>query len=667
MRGARRSRLRGSAIAGPLTLALAVALTLALAAVAPAPAAAQRSLVFERLHSDVEVQPSGDLIVTETLHPRFTGQWNGVVRRLSRRHTTAAGERERLDIQLLSAHDGAGGPLRMEETAVDGDTREVRIWVPDALDRTAEVVLRYRVRGAIRFFAAGSTDSSDMAEVGRGAAAAYDELYWQVTGTDWEVPIEDASARIVLPEGATALQAAAYRGTPASGEQVEVAMPGQNVDLDSRQVVVPSSGYLRPGEGLTVAVAWPAGLVPVPAGVARSRPVRFGPTGSVLAADSGPGPLRTASWWALLPLFLPMLVFWRAHRAWSLRGRDPREKAITVRWEPPLELGPAEAGTLVDHHPGMHDIISTLVHLAVRGYVVIAEREKKGLFQGGSDYALHLMRPRTDWDDLAAHERRFLDGLFGVSSRSQVLANLAEEGSFLDGILTSVGGEPASGSAPDGTIQSVLLSDLQNEFYKELPGIRDALLDSLVAKGHYLRRPDRVRAVWAGMTAAALGLGFLAIPAFATATATGVVLGISVLVAAGVSALILGVFAFLMPARTEQGARTREATLGFKRFLERVEAPRYRRMITSPHQFEEYLPYAMAFDCAEQWATAFDDLLTEPPTWYHGHHGTFRPTVFASDLSTLASTASSTMASSPSSSSSGSGGGGSGGGGGGGF
>jgi uncharacterized membrane protein len=343
-----------------------------------------------------------------------------------------------------------------------------------------------------------------------------------------------------------------------------------------------------------------------------------------------------------------------------------------VRWEPPRDLGPAEAGTLIDHHPGMRDIISTLVDLAVRGYVLIVEREKKGLLAGGSDYAFHLMRPRSDWDDLADHERRFLDGLFRASSRSRVLANLAEEGSFLDDILTTLGGEPASDSAPAGAIDSVRLSDLRNEFYKELSGIRNALLDSLVEKGHYLRRPDRVRGLWLAMTAAAFLLGSLAVPAFAMATATGIVLGIAIILASGASALILGVFAFLMPARTEQGARTREAALGFKRFLERVEAPRYRRMIKSPRQFEEFLPYAMAFDCAEQWATAFDDLLTEPPTWYHGHHGAFRPTSFASDLGTLASTASSTMASSPSSSSSGSGGGGSvgggsGGGGGGGF
>lgn len=645
--------------------AVCFALALGAASLAATPLPAQRSLVFESFHSDIRVEPSGEIVVTETLRPRFSGQWNGIVRILDLTHTTAAGERETLDVRLLSATDSSGRELRSEVNPVGRSRREFRVWVPDARDRTAEVVLRYQVDGALRFFA-GDTVATDADP----AATDYDELYWQVTGTEWEVPLEEATARVVLPSGAGARQAAAYRGSASSTDQVEVALPGPGVDLAPDEVVVPTSaGALRPGEGLTIAVAWPAGSVALPPGTSRARPVSFGPTGSVTSSDSDSA-LAGASYWGLLPLLLPLLVFWLTYRAWVSRGRDPRERAITVQWEPPTGLGPAEAGTLVDNHPGMHDIIGTLVDLAVRGYVVIAEREKKGFLRLGKDYALHLVRPRADWSDLAAHERRFLDGLFKGSPRSEVMASLAEEGSFLDGVLETIGGEAASSSAPDAALQSVLLSDLQNEFYKELPGIREALLDSLVSKGHYQQRPDKVRARWGLIAAGLFILAFTSVFAFAVGTGTAVLFGGAIMVASAISAVMVGIFALVMPARTEHGARTREAALGFKRFLERVESPRYRRMITSPDQFERHLPYAVAFRCAEKWAKAFDDLLTEPPQWYHGTSGHFLPTAFASDLGTLASTAGSTLASSPSSSGSSGGGsvsGGSGGGGGGGF
>jgi uncharacterized membrane protein len=136
------------------------------------------------------------------------------------------------------------------------------------------------------------------------------------------------------------------------------------------------------------------------------------------------------------------------------------------------------------------------------------------------------------------------------------------------------------------------------------------------------------------------------------------------------SALILIVFAQLMPARTIEGARAREATLGFKEFLGRVDSDRYKRMITSPEMFERFLPYAMAFGVEEKWAKAFENIYREPPTWYYGGTGHFSATSFSHSISSMSSAAASSMSSSPSSSGSGGGGssgGGSGGGGGSGF
>jgi len=136
------------------------------------------------------------------------------------------------------------------------------------------------------------------------------------------------------------------------------------------------------------------------------------------------------------------------------------------------------------------------------------------------------------------------------------------------------------------------------------------------------------------------------------------------------STLIMFSFAQIMPARTVAGARAREAALGFKEFLERVESERYKKMITSPEMFERFLPFAMAFGVEEEWAKAFENIYREPPTWYVGGTGPFNVSSFSHSISTMSNAASSSMSSSPSSSGSGGGGssgGGSGGGGGSGF
>jgi uncharacterized membrane protein len=208
-----------------------------------------------------------------------------------------------------------------------------------------------------------------------------------------------------------------------------------------------------------------------------------------------------------------------------------------------------------------------------------------------------------------------------------------------------------------------MLSDLSQKFYVALPGIRDALYGSLVERGYYLRRPDKVKNMWLALAAVVLIVCVLG--AFITFDSTISWVSAGALAAGGVSsAIIIFIFSRIMPARTPEGARAREAALGFREFLSRVESDRYRRMITSPEMFEQYLPYAMAFGVEGRWARAFEDIYREPPQWYRGTGtGHFHATAFSQRMSAMSSTAGSTMSSSPSSSGSGSGGGGSSGGG----
>jgi uncharacterized membrane protein len=142
------------------------------------------------------------------------------------------------------------------------------------------------------------------------------------------------------------------------------------------------------------------------------------------------------------------------------------------------------------------------------------------------------------------------------------------------------------------------------------------------------------------------------------------------IVAGVLSAAIVLVFAQIMPARTEPGARALEQVLGFEEFLRRVESEHLKRVIIGhPELFDKFLPYAMAFGVEKQFARAFEGIYTEPPRWYVGPSVmNFNVSHFSSSMSHLTTAAGTTMASSPRSSggSGFGGGGGSGGGGGGG-
>ncbi|MFW6010662.1 MAG: DUF2207 domain-containing protein, partial [Gemmatimonadota bacterium] len=364
---------------------------------------AQRSLLLERFDADVQIFRTGTVEITETLRPRFTGSWNGIYRDIPVEGQRPDGSDYRLGFELLSVEDGSGEELR-HETSRDGRYRQVKVWVPGAEDATRTVVLRYRLERALLFHETG--------DEGFGGDP-FDELNLNVTGTEWPFPILAASAEFTLPAEVSDVQARAWTGPYGSAESEA------SVQVDGPAVSVETTEQLDARAGLTVAVAWEAGVV------------------------ERPSALDAASWWLTLnwPLLLPLLVAFGMYRLWSSRGRDPEGRPVTVRYEPPEGLSPGEVGVLVDHRPDLRDVTATLVDLAVRGHLVIEEREEEKFLGLASDteYAFVQKTSPTEWSDLHEHERLLLEALFesdlGDGLNASEVVELLREG------LTEVAGK----------------------------------------------------------------------------------------------------------------------------------------------------------------------------------------------------------------------------------
>ncbi len=555
---------------------------LVVAMVAPAWA---RSLVIQSFDVRVEVQANGSIIVTEIIRPRFNGKWNGLYRTIPVEYSTPQGFNKTLFLNVQSVTDGEGHSLKFESTR-ERHYRKLKIWVPGAEDAERTVMIRYTVPNALLFF------------------EDHDELYWNITGDEWDVPIADASAAIQLPSGASGIRTLAFTGAYGSKEHdADVNVSGSEISFRMRR-------GLSFREGLTAVVGWDKGLVHEP------------------TSAQGTELFLMSNW----PLFIPIGVFALMYWLWSTRGRDPRLRPISAQYEPPEGLTPGEVGTLIDNSADMRDITATLVDMAVRGYMLIEEKKKEhlmGLFSN-TEYVFHLRKKPGEWGELKAHERQLLDGIFS-----------------------------------GGAYETVELSDLENKFYKELPGIKDRIFDALMARKYYAQRPDKVKS---GYLAGGIVLGFLSF--FGGGMISGVT-GMQpqpFMIAGALSAAIICGFGWFMPARTLKGSEALEGVLGFEEFLGRVETDRFERMVKTPQLFEKYLPFAMALGVEKNWTKAFEGICNQPPDWYRGgDFTTFRAVNFVNNLNQMSTQAASSMASAPrSSGSSGFGGGGSSGGGGGG-
>ena len=550
-----------------------------------------RSIEIRGFAADIIVRRDGSVQVTERITVHFEGSWNGLYRAIPVAYDWNEFNYN-LRLELNSARDERGNDLEVE-TDREGGNRVFRIYVPGANDATHTITLTYTVANGLRFF------------------EDHDELYWNVTGNDWDVPVGHASATVTLPPEVTNIRSTVFTGVHGATQA------NANVTQTANSLSVSTTTPLGYREGLTIVLGWDPGVVHRP--TQTERVASFALANGILLA--------------------PLLAFFLMHGWWRKHGRDPEALSIAPRYEPPDALTPGEVGMLVDNRADMRDVIATLVDLAVRGWIRIEETEDAALFGliKNREYTFHLLRPLSEWSALKPHETALLGALFD-----------------------------------DGSSTKVELSDLKNSFYKDLPTIKDHLASSLIDSGFCTRRPDHVviqYVVLAVLAAAAVGVaGALFLSARGENPAPAIIAGILTFV-------VMLAFALVMPARTLRGARTREAALGFEEFLQRVEKDRFERVIKTPEMFEKFLPYAMAFGVEDNWARAFDGIYREPPQWYHGHHGErFLARSFVADLSGMATHTTSAMASSPRSSSSSSGfggggfsGGGFGGGGGGGF
>jgi uncharacterized membrane protein YgcG len=480
---------------------------------------------------NISVAEDGSATVHERITVSFEGEWHGIHRFIPVEYPGPRGTNYTLLLTVNGVTDGDGGKLKYDSSRSNG-LRDLKIYIPGAVDVTRTVEIDYTVRNGTRFF------------------EDHDEFYWNVTGNDWPVPIDRATAVVSFPSPAAgSLRAQAFTGVYGSAER------GAITEVKGSEVSFETNNPLPMRGGLTIDVYIPKGILREPGGFARM----------IWFLDSNP------------IVFLPFWTLAVMFTLWWYKGRDPDPGlSVAPMYEPPPDMSPAEAGTLLDDAIHPRDITCTLVDLAVRGFVKIEEVDDKGLVFHHKDYVFHLLKPIAQWTDLAPHERVMLTNVFGEGDATR-------------------------------------LSSLKNRFYTAIPVIKQDIMAALKNKGMYLVDPDSANgynfAAILVIVAPFLMLQFL--------WHKEVFSSFGLLIGAGLlSALIWWLFARQMTAKTVKGGRTRVAILGFQEFMNRVDADRLKRM--PPDTFEKFLPYAMALGVEHQWAQAFAGIVTNPPSWYVG-------------------------------------------------
>src|SRR5271155_2673644 len=90
----------------------------------------------------ITVNPDGSAVVTEHITLTFVGEWHGIHRILPIEYPGPNHTNYELFIDITSVTDGVGGKLKYD-SSTSGGNRDLKIYIPDAVDATRSVEIVY--------------------------------------------------------------------------------------------------------------------------------------------------------------------------------------------------------------------------------------------------------------------------------------------------------------------------------------------------------------------------------------------------------------------------------------------------------------------------------------------------------------------------------------------
>lgn len=568
--------------------------------------AQDQEVILEYL-SDIEVLVDGSLRVKETITVNSLQNeiQRGIFRSFPVIYRDNYNNRVHVGFEVEKVlKDGEPEPY---EVLTEGDFRVIRIGNPDVILEKGNYTytIEYTTNRQIGFF------------------EDFDELYWNVIGESWAFPIRRATARIKLPPGAEIIQYAAYSGPSGStGCDCEIIKEGDET------LVVTLKGSLKAREALTVAVAWPKGIVEPPSTMDQ-RQQFFGDNLGVLIA--------------LLGSILALAYYFFA---WNKVGRDPKKGGIYPQFETPKDLD--AAATRYIYHMGFDQTAFTaaMIQLATRGIIKIVE-EKRGR------YTLQLLKKEDE--PLDQMEKSVINALFpsgntvitlhqkehkkiggALKAVQSYLNTNYKKGYFqlnqvwlVPGILISI-----------ATVIFTMMATFPLRFEEErvflimgtvITLLLSGVISNLLIKLYELTQGEQVKILPLFGSLFSIAL-FLAVPFF-------LYINFGVQFEYGLLALflILGItnylFFYLMKAPTVNGRLIMDEIEGFRMYLNAAEKPQIQQMNPpglTPEVFERFLPYAIALGVGEAWGKSFEKSLAVmekstgramryAPIWYAGN------------------------------------------------
>ncbi|MHC1716765.1 MAG: DUF2207 domain-containing protein [Candidatus Dojkabacteria bacterium] len=282
--------------------------------------------------STIELKQNTDINIVEEISYYFPAYKHGMVREIPTDYKVQAGFKRPTTIKVNDIYYYSKSSPEIKYDIYERSSKNgytiFKIGDPDTTITGEYVfVIDYTIRNMINYF------------------DAHDELYINVTGNGWEIPINQSYTQIKVPGKIT--EKVCYTGIGGS-----TASECTFQDISEQEVKVSVKNSLKQYEGLTVALKMPKGTL-----------------------EDTTTKQRIAMVLANLGVLLPVPVFLLINIAIMKKGKN-KKLTVIPHYDAPKDLYPLLAGYIFNKNLNNKHITAEIIKLAIDGYIKIKQDGK---------------------------------------------------------------------------------------------------------------------------------------------------------------------------------------------------------------------------------------------------------------------------------------------------
>ena len=447
----------------------------------------------------------------------------------------------------------------------------------------------------------------------------YDEIYWNVTGNGWNLPIDKVSCQIMLPGENNKFQnVSCYTGLLGSKASDCISSLNENKTIASFK-----GTNFSMNEGLTVATSFAKGVIDPPTNAQKSL--------------SFYKQIKTNLWTVIYGF--GMLIFFFI--SWKKHGKDPSKLTIIPEFRPPFDWSPAILSYVYNRDANDKMFMASIINMAVKGAMKINSTLNKGVFTNNTSYEIEIKNRNIT--NLSNEEKLAFEPLSKTDKTTMNSSNHKIFGKAYTKWLASVQSQIKLEDFYQNNTQKkwigfavfvltgllyILLSsstNLQNfPFLLGLVVANTILISWYVFSDKYLI----IKGIFAFVLFPMTLFLFFGIILFLKWQQILTILTIL---------LVYIIYTKTIGKYSDKGANALARAEGFKLYLETAEQDRMNMLNPpelTPTLFEELFPYAIALGVEIKWGKQFEQILEQSkynPDWYQGDDQFYlRPTSFIS-------------------------------------